>query len=112
MVSVNAQHRSEPNIENPRIPAPRAENILRSFITAGVSRMSMGKRPAPVKWLTIRTSVFCCRAAVILSRKIRDTACPVVPEEVMVFTTSSSGTLLSVSVLNSDTGKNGISSGC
>ncbi|MNN87273.1 hypothetical protein D3C81_2048040 [compost metagenome] len=72
--------------------------------------ISIGSRVAPVKSLTIRTSVFCCRAAVCLSRKIRDTLCPVVPEEVMVLTISSSRTLLSASVLNTDTGKKGISS--
>ncbi|CUP17578.1 Uncharacterised protein [Flavonifractor plautii] len=42
------------------------------------------------------------------SRKILDTRCPVVPEEVMVLNTSPSGMLRSSSSLNRDTGSMGV----
>ncbi|MFQ7453447.1 MAG: hypothetical protein ACLRNQ_20940 [Flavonifractor plautii] len=41
------------------------------------------------------------------SRKILDTRCPVVPEEVMVLNTSPSGMLRDSSSLNRDTGEHG-----
>lgn len=53
----------------------------------------------------------CCRAAVSASRKILDTRCPVVPEEVRVLNTCSSGTLRSSSSLKRPTGSMGASSG-
>ena len=53
----------------------------------------------------------CCRAAVSASRKIRDTLCPVVPEEVRVLNTCFSGMLRSASSLNRPTGSMGASSG-
>lgn len=50
----------------------------------------------------------CWQAEVAPSRKILDTRCPVVPEEVMVLNTSPSGMLRSSSSLNRDTGIMGV----
>lgn len=50
----------------------------------------------------------CWQAEVAPSRKILDTRCPVVPEEVMVLNTSPSGMLRSSSSLNRDTGSMGV----
>jgi choline dehydrogenase-like flavoprotein len=47
--------------------------------------------------------------AVRLSRKILETFCPVVPEEVIVLTISSFNTLIKLKDLNNLTGKNGMS---
>ena len=99
--SSSAYVRSTPNIENPRMPAPRAENIVLSLITEGLSMISIGSRAAPVNEETIFTSVFCCEAAVSRSRKMRETAWPVVPDEVSVLKTDSSATLRSSSDLKS-----------
>ena len=55
-------------MENPRIPAPRALNMARSFTTPGQSMMIIGIRPEPVKSETILTIVFCWLAEVVRSR--------------------------------------------
>ena len=60
-------------------------------MTEGLSIISIGRRAAPVNSETIFTKVFCWFAAVVLSKQILDTACPVVPEDVIVLNISSSG---------------------
>ena len=72
--------------------------------------MSIGIRLFPVRSDTMRTSVFCWFVAVTRSRKIFDTCCPVVPDEVIVLNTSSSATLCSSISLKRRTGRNGTSS--
>jgi len=70
------------------MPAPLAENVVLSLITAGESMTKMGTRFEPIKLDVIRTKTLIWFAAVILSRKILDTFWPVVPEEVIVLTIS------------------------
>ena len=102
--SLSAYCRLVPNIEKPNIPAPRAARFL---ITAELSRISMGTRFVPSHSLTIFVRHLVCKADVFRSKKILLTCCPVVPEEVMVFTTSSAAHERSSNSLNSRTGKNG-----
>ena len=59
MSSVKAYMLFRPKIENPNIPAPRAENIARFFITDGQSMMMSGIRALPVNSVTMRVKVFC-----------------------------------------------------
>ena len=96
-------------MENPNIPAPLAENIALFFTTDGQSIMIIGMREDPVNSDTIFTIVFCWFDDVLRSRYILLTACPVVPELVIVFTISSSSVDFKSNSLNSLTGKNGIS---
>ena len=55
-------------MEKPRMPAPLALNIARSFTTPGQSMMIIGIRPEPVNSETIFTMVFCWFADVVRSR--------------------------------------------
>ena len=96
-----------PKIEKPIIPAPRAEYIDRSFLIISVSSNNNGRRCLPMKEEIISFSVLVWERTLSAFKKILDTACPDVPEDVSVFVISSFGTERNSNCLNKRTGRNG-----
>ena len=108
MFSSKAYVISLPSIENPKIPAPLAENMFLSFNTLLESIISIGSLVFPVKSETILFSAFACLADVSRSKYIFETVCPVVPDEVITLYISSLLMLFKSYSLNKRTGNAGL----
>ena len=107
ILSSSAYNFLVPKIENPKIPAPRAENIFLFFNTDEESIINNGVLFDPRNVDTILVSTFDWFNAAFLSKNIFETACPVVPEDVIVLKMSSLEMLYKSNILNRRTGKNG-----
>ena len=107
MSASSANVLSRPKMENPMMPAPRAEYMDRSFLIISVSSSRSGSRPLPMKEEMMAFRVFVWLRTLSASRKMRETACPLVPLDVNVLTMHSFGTDRSSNILNSRTGMKG-----